>query len=464
MSGNNFFPPFPAAITSTAVRNATTAYPADYLIEHILKLNSYLIDLTNSSVLLGKSHSDPYTPSLHTLFIRLQNKQPVPSRLPTGFQSAEHIQSRIHLHTDKEAAQRPLADYEDLYYALLSRMQEIYQLLNIRIESGFNDSLHVVCSGGPSFAELHTSLTEYWHVFNDAGCGKALDDAVREARVQALRDEIVWQVENDNMSVEDAHEQLGQLYSPEVYSEIQGLHFVRNWAPAIVGAYLEQKYRAMLDLEKQEAGLKARMQRRRARMRNMKEEASNKLVGEETAREECREDAQNAQTSAPVVENKTQNDTGRQKQYPDQLHVEIPHHYMHSQQQLETQETKMQHLPVPQNDFPPLQQHHSPRYQTQLCHQGEKQHQEQSAVILHDQQDTLQTPAYSTDLDMMLQWHMRTRRVSEYSHYLRARASHDAQQVVQETRDTVDGFAFSSNGMNSGVLDPEMDLSGHMEF
>lgn len=395
MSGTDILPAFPSAINPTAVHAATTAFPAGYFIEHLLELSSYLIDLTNGSTLFGRLSSNPDKPSLYTLLARLQNKQLAPSRLPSEFQAAEHIQSQIHLRADKEAAYRPLADFEDIYYATLARIKEIHQLLHIRIHSGFNKASDAICEGGPTISELHASLTEYWIIFNDPACGKALDDAVRAARVKALRDEVVWQVENNNMSADDAHEHLEQLYSPDVYAGVLGMIFVPDWAPAIVGIYLEQKYRPMLDAEKQDAGAKAKTQRRKERIEARK--AAARAQAGEAAVEQCQ--AMSVQTPVGDVE------TFLADKFNAQCRI--------------------------QDDVQPALQH-SPEHQVQV-HHG-KHHEAQSAAVF-SQQDLEYGHASESTIDMMLEWHMKAQRVSEYSNYLRANASQDVQQVLRGARD-----------------------------
>ncbi|KNG47327.1 hypothetical protein DDE82_000895 [Stemphylium lycopersici] len=452
-------PPFPGSITQIAVQAATAVYPADYIVEHILKLSGYLIDLASNSNIFGRTGADPYSPSLSTLFVRLREKRLGPSRLPPGFLSPERIHARIHLRVSEEAASRPLADFEDLYYALLARIQDIYQLLNLRIESGFNIASHVVFDEGPSIAELHTSLTEYWNILNDAACGKALDDAIREARVQALRDEIAWQVENDNMSTEDAHAQLSQLYSADIYNGILGLNYIQDWVPAMVGAYLEQKYRHMFDLEKQEAAVKTRLERRQARMKPTRVASPPDTpeaqihTGRHQARgvrRPCRESSLKARKQAHR----------RSKQLQEQSQLATIHNDMRP---LSGSTASKKQSPIQSKDHDqPHEQaslHTSPSYQAQL-HPG--QHHEEHSAALYTP-DTEQDRAYQADLEMFLDWHVKTQRVEEYSNYLRARASQSAQRVVQGTRAPADGSTGSRNEGDE-FLHPDMDLSRFMEF
>ncbi|KAG9187745.1 hypothetical protein G6011_05616 [Alternaria panax] len=426
MSVKAFLPSFGVAVSQVAVQAANTIYPTEYIVEHMLKLSNYLIDLAGSSNLFGKPEIDLYTPNLGTLFARLQKKQVGPSLLPRGFLTAERIHARIYLRSDQEAADRPLADYEDLYYALVARMQEMHQLLNLRIESGFNDATELVYEGGPSIAELHNSLSEYWNMLNDPSCGKALDDAVREAKVQALRYEVVWQVEKDNISVEDGHAQLAALYSPDVYRGILGVNFIQDWAPTMTGAYLEQKYRHVLNLEREEATFKARQERRQAKLKSKRD----------------------ALNGAPTAV----------QRLPDRRRARAVRKAGHDADSKTYIEADHQCLP---KDQPWMQ--HSPEYRAELRpgHRPE----EHSTTVCE------QNIAQAEDMLMLLEWQMKTQRVSEYSGYLRARAGQDSQHAVQGTQDSVtDDFVSPSyptlsRGGNGGEFNHASTYySQYMEF
>ncbi|KAF1833776.1 hypothetical protein BDW02DRAFT_499725, partial [Decorospora gaudefroyi] len=267
MSDFSVLPPLPASVTKMEADAANDFYPEEYIIEHILRLSSYLIDISDKTMLFGKSDCDPYSASLYTLYERLQNKQMGPIRLPPAFLNKERLHERIYVRSDKDAAHRPLADYEDLYYALGARMQEMHQLLNLRIHSGFNMKSDAVCEGGPTIGAFYRSMVQYWHVLNDPSSAKTLDDAIREAKVDAMRNEIARQLEQDFLTQEKARYHFAELEDPIVYGDILGLKFIRDWSPPMIGAVLNQKYCAMLRLEKEEADMTARQERREVNMR-----------------------------------------------------------------------------------------------------------------------------------------------------------------------------------------------------
>jgi hypothetical protein len=454
MSDTGLLPPFSAAVTQKAVETANKPFPANYIIEHILTLSKYLIKLVDDSNLFGKPCPDPYSASLHTLYDRLQNKQVGPSTLPSGFLSEERIHTRIYVRTDEEAVDRPLAYYEDLYYALVGRMQEMHQLLNLRINSGFNIACHVVFEGGPSIADLHHCMAEYWDVLNDPACGKALDNAIREAKVQALRDEIVWQVENDHLSHEDAQLKWAQIHSAEVYNSIVGLNFIQDWAPTMIGAYLGQKYRNILDLEKQEATFKAMQEYRLAKIKDLHRRVT--LTGApEVAGQEIRQ-AHDVRRDARQVR--------RRRSREQQLQARSSFISQHQNGQHQQVQAQMQYSPSRQHQ---VELHASPNPQAH------------TATVHNpcDDHDIEQERARQDQIHNDLQWQMKTQRVSEYSNYLRARASQDARHVVQSTRGSIAASSVASSYTGSsgapvltkqrgeiGYAVNDMDLSGYMQF
>jgi hypothetical protein len=450
MSSKTLLPAFAVAVSQMAVQATTTAYPTDYIVEHILKLSNYLIDLAGTSNLFGKPDTDLYSPSLNTLFARLQKKQVGPSLLPHGFLIPERIHARIYQRAEEEATDRPLADYEDIYYALVARMQEMHQLLNLRIDSGFNFPSENISEGGPSIAELHNSLSEYWDILNNPSCGKALDDAVREARLEALRYELVWQVESDNMSPEDAHEQLSQLYSSDVYNGILGLNFVQDWAPAMIGAYLEQKYRRVLDLEKEEAIVKARLDRHQAKLKSKREALA---AAPAVQRISARRHARNARRAAPVVVA----DVHAQAKYPTK-DTRAGAEDGKRPTSIEQKRNDMYHFKGAAS------MQHSSEYQAQI-HPGH--HHEEYTAAFYNQpiEDII---AHQEHLKAAQQWHIKTQRVSEYSEYLRARASQDAQHRIQASQSSVkNGFAATSSSSSRArgpFHHPDMDLSQYEQF
>jgi hypothetical protein len=168
--------------------------------------------------------------------------------------------------TTKSATNRPLEDFEDLYYAIISRILDIHQMLNARLGSGFNRLTDIVFPDGPTIAALHESLSQYWDVLNTAQYVKAIDEAVRRSRVKHLHQEILLQVQHDDITQADADELLADLYDPNEYDGVQGLAWIGGWAPSMIGAWLEEKYRIVLNVEREAEQIKTKDAGRRSRM------------------------------------------------------------------------------------------------------------------------------------------------------------------------------------------------------
>lgn len=269
MSGSTragLLPPFSPAATQAVVEASTESYPADYITNIILEISGYLVSLVEQSTLFGRPSKDPYSPSLRTLHTRLHNGQLNPSPIQSHANGTARIKATLSQRTTKDATRRPLEDFEDLYYAVLARMQDIHQILTARLGSGFSTFTDPVYPDGPSIADLYVSLAQYWDTLNHIAFVKAIDCAVRRSRVKYLHQEIIAQVHNDEITHTDAEELLNDLYNPSEYDGIQGLAWVSGWAPSMVAAWLEEKYRIVLKIEKEDAESKSRMDRKRARM------------------------------------------------------------------------------------------------------------------------------------------------------------------------------------------------------
>ncbi|KAF2632636.1 hypothetical protein BU25DRAFT_382262 [Macroventuria anomochaeta] len=270
-------PPFSPAATQAAVKASTDSYPADYISSIIIEISGYLVSFAEKSALFGRLANDPWSPSLRTLRSRLHSGQLNPSPIQSHANESARIRATLGQRTAKDAAHRPLEDFEDLYYAVLARMQDIHQILTARLGSGFSTFTDAVYPDGPSIADLYVSLAQYWDVLNHTAFVKPIDCAIRRSRVKYLHQEIIAQVHNDEITQIDAEELLSDLYDPNEYDGIQGLAWVSGWAPSMVAAWLEEKYRVVLKIEKEDAESKGRMDRKRSKMGKKVKQPQNKL-------------------------------------------------------------------------------------------------------------------------------------------------------------------------------------------
>jgi hypothetical protein len=247
----DLLPPFSTAITPDVVQEAAESFPSDYVIEIVLELSHYLIGLGEKSPLFGAYSYDPFSPSLRTLHDRLHSGHLAPSPLQSHANQAKRAREGLAHRTAKSVTNRPLEDFEDLYYAVISCILDIHQVLNARLGSGFNNLTDLIYPGGPTIATLHESLSQYWGVINTAQYVKAIDEAVRRSRIKHLHQEILLQVQHDEITQADADELLADLYDPNEYSGVQGLVWIGGWAPSMIGAWLEEKYRIVLSVERE---------------------------------------------------------------------------------------------------------------------------------------------------------------------------------------------------------------------
>ncbi|KAJ4383899.1 hypothetical protein N0V86_000742 [Didymella sp. IMI 355093] len=269
MSGTTrpgMLPSFSAAATQAAVEASTESFPADYIIDIVLEISGYIVSLVDQTTMFAKPSNDPYSPSLRTLHARLHSGQLNPSPIQPHANEGARIRATLGQLSTEDVTHRSLEDFEDLYYAVLARMQDIHQILNARLGSGFSTFADLVYPDGPSIADLYVSLAQYWDALNHNAFVKTIDCAVRRSRVKYLHQEIITQVHNDEITHSDAEELLNDLYNPNGYDGIQGLAWVSGWAPSMVAAWLEEKYRIVLKIEKEDAESKSRMERKRARM------------------------------------------------------------------------------------------------------------------------------------------------------------------------------------------------------
>ncbi|KAG9205717.1 hypothetical protein G6514_007324 [Epicoccum nigrum] len=246
-------PPFSAAASQTAVEASDNHYPSHYVVSILLEISGFLVSLDERTTLFGQSDHNLYSPSLHTLYVRLHGGQLNPSPMQTHANDIKIIKATIHQRTDERAVHRPLEDYEDLYYAVLARLQDIHYMMNARLGSGFSALTDQAYSNGPSIADMFTNLAEYWGALNETPFVKALDSAVRDSRVEYLHEEILNKVRINEITRADANKLLSRIYHPEEYARIQGLAWIGGWAPGMVNAWLEEKYRIVLMVEKEEA-------------------------------------------------------------------------------------------------------------------------------------------------------------------------------------------------------------------
>lgn len=244
-----------------------------------------------------------------------------------------------------------------MYYAVLARLQDVHQMMDARLKSGFSSLTDRVYFDGPSVANMFLSLAEYWGALNETEFVKAIDNAVRRSRAEYLQHEILNQVRTEEITQANANALLSNIFDPKEYDRLIGLAWISGWAPGMINAWLEEKYRILLLAEKQEA--------------------------EGTA----------------CIEKKASNIS------------------MRSQQPQQEPEPEKEIKKTVRWSEPPVQGVESPA--------AAMEHpQEQVRCGHHNMQ---------AQIDYDMEWEMKARRVSEYTQYLRSRASAEARQIVDRT-------------------------------
>ncbi|KAF2241847.1 hypothetical protein BU26DRAFT_439913 [Trematosphaeria pertusa] len=270
-------PPLPPAATQEAVSTTPYAHDKTEVKTALLGISSDLLGMQDCTPLFGTSSPDPYAPSLQTLHFRLENGYLAPSPLQAHTSEEARIKATVHIRTPKKPLARPLEDFEDLYYAMLGAIKHMHQILDMRLGSGFNALHDSLFEGGITIQESHAWLAEQWDILNRPELVKALDDAIRRSRVKHLHQELLAQLHAGDLTQADADELLADLYDPEEYDGVQGCAWIGRWSAAMIAGWLEEKYRIVLKVEKQEAGKKERWERKMARIeRANKEKAAKK--------------------------------------------------------------------------------------------------------------------------------------------------------------------------------------------
>lgn len=248
---------FPPAVTEEAVETITATLPDNYIIAQLLQLSSYLIGIVENTNFFGPVGHDPYSPTLRTLHDRLHLGCINPSILECvandSERNSEILGQRVHV----DIADRPLEDFEDIYYAVLARMRSMLQTINERLHSGFSTVDDLLFGGGPSIEVFSNGLLAFWVVLNEPEFAGTLDAAVRLSRVTATYHEINRMVEMNRITVADAVPFLDELYAAK--HEAFGLRYeLLEHSPALTGVYLLGRHGVLLDLEAKEYGRKLR--------------------------------------------------------------------------------------------------------------------------------------------------------------------------------------------------------------
>jgi hypothetical protein len=278
----------PDAVTKVTVDFEAQLTEDSLIIEKLIQLTTDFLSITTRDTLLGKGdpNPDPYKPSLGNLFARLEAGRLPPS--PVDANGDTRKTDRIRKRTSKSLQERPLTDFEDIYYALLALTQEMYSLLRMRINNNFNSLDDPIFEGGHPISQVMEFLVSTWEFLNMSTIAKALDDAVRKASFQKTKKRFSDDLKEGLYTVEDVDELVHDLEEPSTYATIPGLKWIGGWSPAMINIMLEQKYRRIFSSDRKEKVKKARdgaIRKRKAKA-EVERELKKRLSAERVQREE----------------------------------------------------------------------------------------------------------------------------------------------------------------------------------
>lgn len=393
---NSPLPPLPDAVSQDAVEATEAAYPSSEVKQALLDIASDLLAIQAQTTILGSPSAEPFSPSLQTLYIRLESGCLAPSPLQDHHNEEERVKDKMHKRTAKSPMHRPLEDFEDLYYAISAQIRNMCELLGTRVSSGFNSPRMPLFAGSDlTISSFHAWLLDQWGILNNASLAKALDNAIRRSRVKHLHQELLAQLQVGELTQADADELLADLYDPNEYEGVQGLSWIGGWSAAMIGAWLEEKYHVVFKLEKEEAAKKERWERKRKRMNKVAEQKRARGMQVAAERQHCE----------MAVDPHPQPEGGEQR--PDQ--------HMQS---------------------------------------GSGHHEQYEAAIEAQRVERKR----AREEQGQTQWQTKMQRVNQYSEWLRGMASTDARRLVHQTNYKVHHSFYASPGHDHGSYNAQYSL------
>lgn len=248
----------PATSIETIESCQEVLYSAKDVKEALLNICTDLLALHQKSNLsqrsnLGKTPpANPYTVSLATLYNRLATGKPSPAPYILRTNTPSNQQPPVPRRAHSNPLNRPVEDFEYLYYAVLAKINETSNMLTLRVNNGFAKPDDAVFEGGPTLRHTHTWLQESWTTLNDPALVKVLDEEVRRTRVRCMRLEIMGQYQRREITHTDMLELSEDLRTSLEAGEVPGLAPIGGWAPSMIGAWLEEKFRVILKAEKEQ--------------------------------------------------------------------------------------------------------------------------------------------------------------------------------------------------------------------
>ncbi|KAH7126911.1 hypothetical protein B0J11DRAFT_416787, partial [Dendryphion nanum] len=257
----------------------------------IVDISRDIVAMDDKSTLWRKTKVTPHSISVNMLFNRLETGKAAAHPIEAYSFSETSTKALLQLPIAKSLNSRPLEDFQDLYLASIAKIRDIHQHVALRINNGFMNLTDVLSpSGGLTLGEAITLLEDHWDTLNEPGLMKSLDNASREAMRKHGHAEILSRFDSGQLTKIEAEECFDQLYNPALSDMIAGIPWIMDWAPGMIGAFLEEKYRVMLRIEKEECARRKNEEMSRMKNEEMlrKKEESNRKK-EEMSRKQKRE-------------------------------------------------------------------------------------------------------------------------------------------------------------------------------
>ncbi|KAF2477321.1 uncharacterized protein BDR25DRAFT_199528, partial [Lindgomyces ingoldianus] len=245
-------PELPIAASQATVEATDFLRPDDDVKHVLITISEKLLEHYDRSTMWKATDDDPDIVSLKTLNDRLYDGKLVLSPVKARNCDKVRIRAAVHHRISKLPHRRPLEDFEDLYYAALQKIKDMHQHIKLRIDNNFNQTADPLYVGGPSISEFEYLLFGCWAILNDTALVKTLDNAIQRSRVRSLHLDIVEKVRKKELNPDAANDLIADLYNLEEYENVPGLAWIGGWSAAMIGAWLQEKYRFVLEVEWEE--------------------------------------------------------------------------------------------------------------------------------------------------------------------------------------------------------------------
>ncbi|KAF1966936.1 hypothetical protein BU23DRAFT_485012, partial [Bimuria novae-zelandiae CBS 107.79] len=201
----------------------------------------------------GEQIVNGYTPSVRTLHKRLRTGYYAPFSGITIHNEnvAELAQQAVNKSTKASPMERPLGDFEDLYYAILAAVKAMHDLIILRLNNSFNrpDS-PLFSSSGHTLSSFRELLLGHWNALNQPSLILALDKAIRRPSIENHLSQILGTEAFGAMTRKDVDGACTFLYEKNVVKNSPRLGWVIHGSPAMINGQLNEKYRLVFQMEK----------------------------------------------------------------------------------------------------------------------------------------------------------------------------------------------------------------------